>query len=80
MVIQRNKIFYSNLEDVVLELQQTAPKIISGSMLISEDQKLKELLEFQKKKDLEDIENLWKGTVENNKVIEFTLKKLATNP
>ena len=57
---------------------QTAPKIISGSMLISEDQKLKELLEFQKKKDLEDIENLWKGTVENDKIIEFALKKLSS--
>ncbi len=29
-------------------------------------------------KDLEDIENLWKGTVSNNKVIEFALKKLST--
>ena len=27
---------------------------------------------------MEDIENLWKGTVENNQVIGFALKKLAT--
>ena len=26
----------------------------------------------------EDIENLWKGTVENNQVIGFALKKLST--
>lgn len=54
------------------------PKKISGSMVISEDQKLQELIDFQKEKDLEDIENLWKGTVENDKVIEFALKKLAS--
>ena len=57
---------------------QSAPKTISGSMVISEEQKLKELVDFQKEKDLEDIEALWKGTVENDKVIEFALKKLAS--
>lgn len=54
------------------------PKTLKGSLLISDDQILKELIELQKKKDLEDIESLWKGTVENNKVIGFALKKLAT--
>lgn len=54
------------------------PKIIKGSLLISDDQMLEELIKLQKQKDLEDIENLWKGTVENNKVIGFALKKLAT--
>lgn len=56
----------------------TKPKVIKGSLLISDDQMLDELIELQKKKDLEDIEKLWKGTVENNKVIGFALKKLAT--
>ena len=28
--------------------------------------------------DLKDLEKLWQGTVENNQVIEFALKKLAT--
>ena len=32
----------------------------------------------QKKHDLKDLERLWQGTVENNQVIEFALKKLAT--
>ena len=57
---------------------QTKPKSIKGSMLITEERSLKELVEFQKEKDLEDIENLWKGTVENDKIIEFALKKLAS--
>ena len=54
------------------------PKVIKGSLLISEDQVLDELIKLQKQKDAEDIDNLWKGTVANNKVIEFALKKLAT--
>lgn len=73
------------IDDVVLQDVQKeqieptpAPKVIKGSLLISDDQMLDQLVELQKKKDLEDIENLWKGTVENNKVIGFALKKLAT--
>ena len=57
---------------------EVSPKSLNGSILISEEQKLKELIEFQKNKDMEDIENLWKGTVENDKIIEFALKKLAS--
>lgn len=53
-------------------------KTIKGSLLISDTKALDELIELQKEKDVADIETLWKGTVENNKVIEFALKKLAT--
>lgn len=60
-----------------IEVNKT-PKVLKGSLLISEDKMLNDLIELQKQKDLEDIENLWKGTVENNKVIGFALKKLAT--
>lgn len=55
-----------------------SPKVIKGSLLISEEAMLDELIELQRKKDVEDIENLWKGTINNNKVIAFALKKLAT--
>lgn len=60
-----------------VEIDKT-PKVIKGSLLISEDQMLDELIKLQKQKDLDDIESLWKGTVSNNKVIEFALKKLST--
>lgn len=60
-----------------IEVNKT-PKVIKGSLLLSDDQMLDELIQLQKQKDLEDIEKLWKGTVENNKVIGFALKKLAT--
>lgn len=53
-------------------------KKLKGSLLINDKQLIEELVELQKKKDMEDIENLWKGTVENNQVIGFALKKLAT--
>ena len=53
-------------------------KKISGSLLIKDKEVLKELTEYQIKKDYEDIEILWKGAVENNQVIAFALKKLAT--
>ena len=48
------------------------------SLLVNDEQFLQELIRLQKDKDVEDIENLWKGTVENNQVIGFALKKLAT--
>ena len=48
------------------------------SLIVNDEQVLQELIKLQKEKDVEDIENLWKGTVENNQVIGFALKKLAT--
>ena len=51
---------------------------MKDSLLLKDKAKIEELVNFQKEKDLEDIENLWKGTVENNQVIGFALKKLST--
>jgi len=48
------------------------------SLVVSDEAVLQELIALQKEKDVEDIENLWKGTVENNQVIGFALKKLST--
>ncbi len=48
------------------------------SLVISDKEIMDEIIKLQKEKDMEDIENLWKGTVENNQVIGFALKKLAT--
>ena len=44
---------------------------IKGSLLIKDDELLQSLIDTQKKQDMMDIEALWKGTVENNKVIEI---------
>lgn len=48
------------------------------SLIINEKEIMDEIVRLQKEKDLEDIDNLWKGTVENNQVIGFALKKLST--
>ncbi len=48
------------------------------SLLMSDEEYMKEIIGLQREKDLEDIESLWEGTVNNNQVISFALKKLAT--
>ena len=48
------------------------------SLVISDKEIMDQIVKMQKEKDLEDIDNLWKGTVENNQVIGFAMKKLAT--
>lgn len=72
-----NEVKLEKMPKEKIEVSKT-PKVIKGSLLISEGQMLDELIKLQKEKDSEDIESLWKGTVANNKVIEFALKKLST--
>jgi len=61
------------------KIEYTKPGVKSkDSLVISDEKVMEELVKLQKEKDLEDIENLWKGTVENNQVIGFALKKLAS--
>lgn len=49
-----------------------------GSLLLNDSEALSKIIDEQKQHDIKDLELLWKGTVENNQVIEFALKKLAT--
>lgn len=53
-------------------------KQLQGSLLVTDSEDLAQMIEVQKDHDIKDLEKLWKGTVENNQVIEFALKKLAT--
>lgn len=53
-------------------------KTINGSLLLEDSESLANIIDEQKEHDLKDLEKLWQGTVENNQVIEFALKKLAT--
>lgn len=66
-----------NVEAQKIEIPKTDVKM-KDSMLIDDKMVMEEIVKLQKEKDLEDIENLWKGTVENNQVIGFALKKLST--
>ena len=51
---------------------------LKGSLLVADSETLANIIDDQKEHDLKDLEKLWQGTVENNHVIEFALKKLAT--
>lgn len=51
---------------------------LKGSLLVNNSETLANLIDEQKEHDLKDLEKLWQGTVENNQIIEFALKKLAT--
>src|SRR5574344_407715 len=50
----------------------------TDTLVVTDEAAIAELVRLQKEKDLEDIENLWKGTVSNDQVIAFALKKLST--
>lgn len=76
-VIADDSVVLNGVEKQKVTLKKPVKKL-KGSLLIDDKEVIKELLEYQAKKDLEDVEILWKGTVENNQVIEFALKKLAT--
>lgn len=52
--------------------------VLKGSLLLNDSEVLAKLIDEQKQHDVKDLELLWQGTVENNQVIEFALKKLAT--
>lgn len=53
-------------------------KNMKGSLLVNDSETLSSIIDNQKDHDIKDLEKLWQGTVENNQVIEFALKKLST--
>ena len=55
-----------------------AAKKLNGSLLVNDSETIANIIDEQKSHDVKDLEMLWKGTVENNQIIEFALKKLAT--
>lgn len=57
---------------------KNASSTVQGSLLVNDSETLASIIDEQKERDLKDLERLWQGTVENNQVIEFALKKLAT--
>ncbi len=46
-------------------------------LTIDEDTALKGIVNLQQQKDIEDLDLLWKSTVENNNIIKFAMKKLS---
>ena len=77
MPVFADEVSLDNVETQKIQLPKTDVNA-KQSLLVNDEQVIQELISRQKEKDVEDIENLWKGTVENNQVIGFALKKLAT--
>ena len=50
---------------------------LKGSLFVDDTLEAQNQINEQQKADMEDIENLWNATVENNPMIGFCLKKLA---
>lgn len=55
------------------------PAKITGSAL-EDQEKIKNVVQIQKKIDVDDIKMLWEATVERNSVIKFALRKLTAPP
>lgn len=66
-----------NIEKPELTID-SASKTLKGSLLVNDSETVANLIDVQKEHDIKDLEKLWQGTVENNQIIEFALKKLAT--
>ena len=75
--IAADEIILDGVKPQQVEIPKTDVKL-KESIVINDKAVMEEIVKRQKEKDLEDIENLWKGTVENNQVIGFALKKLST--
>lgn len=75
--VSAEEIKLDKVEAQKIEIPKTDIKM-KDSIVINDKTVMEEIIKQQKEKDLEDIENLWKGTVENNQVIGFALKKLST--
>ena len=67
----------NSVEKPKITIDSTA-KQLQGSLLVNDSETVAHLIEVQKEHDIKDLEKLWQGTVENNQMIEFALKKLAT--
>ena len=71
-----------DLQNVKTQQVKYTPKVTKETkeLTIDEDTALKGIVALQQQKDLEDIEMLWKATVENNSIIKFAMKKLSIPP
>ena len=76
-IVMAEEVTLENVEKPQIEIPKLDYKD-KESLVISEEEVMDQIVKLQRDKDMEDIDNLWKGTVANNQVIGFALKKLAT--
>lgn len=70
------------LDNVSKQKVEYTPKVEKETkdLTLDKDDALKGIAELQQQKDIEDIEMLWKSTVDNNSLIKFAMKKLSIPP
>lgn len=70
------------LDDVSKQKVEYTPKVEKETkdLTLDKDDALKGIATLQQQKDIEDIEMLWKATVDNNSLIKFAMKKLSIPP
>lgn len=70
------------LKNVQPQKVKYTPKVEKETkeLAIDEETALKGIINLQQQKDVEDLELLWKATVENNNIIKFAMKKLSIPP
>lgn len=52
-------------------------KTLKGSLFVNETSEAQMIIDKQQEADMEDLEQIWTGTVNTNPIIKFTLQKLA---
>ncbi len=67
------------LDDVKKNSLKLDPRVVHDEKSLAIDEKTAKegLVNLQQQKDLEDIENLWQATLNNNNIIKFAMKKLS---
>ena len=69
---------FENTQDKELKINNLKLEDINNKkMLLDSSLAVEEIIDKQKEQDLKDLEILWHGTIENNPIIEFSLKKLS---
>lgn len=68
----------NEIEKVKIGVTNNNKDNVNSALFTHNSEELASLIDEQKEHDVKDLEILWKGTVENNQVIEFALKKLST--
>lgn len=71
-----------SLKNAAEQKIEYTPKVNKDTkeLTLNEDKAIQEIVKLQQQKDIEDIDMLWKATIENNSIIKFAMKKLSIPP
>lgn len=71
-----DEILLQNTKKHEIELDNQI-KVLKGSLFVNDSESAQIIVGKQQEADMEDLEDIWTGTVNNNPLIKFTLQKLA---